>query len=306
MINNNSLIIIIIKLLETHGPLTGKEIHEKTAADIFDLWKSCNLCADLVSRTVGTRYLRLDKYVDGFARLSPSILREFYNYTVIGLTKQSEAVQSKAERIHQAIIRISKNKFALARDIMTKIVESQQASQMIQDKACFMISGDVAYEMAHLEPRPEFSTGSIVKGSDLDIVIVYNDLPESILKVLDSSIYGQKYFLLNNPSYKEEIDYVIKDIARVHEQLAFEGFQSMVASKVLEEGKFLYGNSEMFSRIKSMVNGRGIPEKLAALTERASIERENARLQLLALNNAITDKETRRLFYTTDEREEFF
>ncbi len=294
------------KLLETHGPLTGKEIHEKTAADVFDLWKSCNLCTDLISKTVGTRYLRLDKHVDGFARLSPSILREFYNYTVIGLAKQSETVQAKAGRIHQEIIKISKNKFALARDIMKKIVESQQASQMIQAGACFIISGDVAYEMAHLEPRPEFSTGKIVNGSDLDIVIVYQDIPESILKDLDSYIYGQKYFLLNNPSHREEIDYVIKDIARVRQQLAFEGFASMVASKVLEEGKFLYGDFEMFSKLKGMVNSQGIPEKLAALKDRASIERENARLQLLASNDAFTGKETRRLFYTTDEREEFF
>ena len=35
-----------------------------------------------------------------------------------------------------------------------------------------MIAGDVVFEMAHLEPRPESSTGKLVKGSDLDIVVV--------------------------------------------------------------------------------------------------------------------------------------
>jgi len=32
----------LIKLLETHGPLTGKEIHEKTAADIFEPCEKCS------------------------------------------------------------------------------------------------------------------------------------------------------------------------------------------------------------------------------------------------------------------------
>jgi hypothetical protein len=296
----------LIKLLETQGPLTGKEIHEKTGMNIFELWKGINLCSDIVTKTIGTRYLRLDRYVEGFARLSPSIIREFYNYTVVGLENQTESAQSKAERLHQTIIGISKNKFELARDVMEKIIDSQQAPQIIQDNVCFIISGDVAYGMAHLEPRPEFSTGRIVNGSDLDIVIVYKDLPESIIKSLDSTIYRQKFYLLNNPSYKEEIDYVIKDISRVDKQLAFEDFESMIASKVLDEGDFLCGSFTLFSEIKNMVVERGIPEKLAALKEKASIERENARLQLLAFNDAICDKEMRQLFYATGEREEFY
>jgi len=296
----------IINLLETYGPLTGKEIHEKTVMDILDLWKYCNECADITMRIIGTRYLRLDKHVEGFARLSPSIIREFYNYTVINLLYQTEAADSKAEGIRKEIINISKNKFQLARNIMEKIIESQPAAHMINEKVCFMISGDVAYEMAHLEPRPEFSTGRIVNGSDLDIVIVYKDLPENIVKDLDSSIYGQKYYLLSNPSYREEIDYVIKDISRVDKQLEFKDFESMVASKVLEEGKFLCGSYALFSEIKKMVADRGIPEKLSVLKEKASIERENARLKLLEINDSIIDKGMMHLFYTTDEREEFY
>ena len=296
----------LINLLKIHGPLTGKEIHEKTAMNVFNLWKDCNQCTDIATKTIGTRYLRLDKHVEGYARLSPSIIREFYNYTVISLVNQAEAAHSKAARLHQTIITISTNKFELARGIMEKTIESQHDPQMIQEKVCFMISGDVAYEMAHLEPRPEFSTGKIVNGSDLDIVIVYKDLPESIIKGLDSSIYERKYYLLNNPSFKEEIDYVIKGISKVDKQLAFQDFQSMIASKVLDEGKFLCGNFALFSEIKNKVADRGIPEKLAALKEKASIEREKASLKLLAFNNAIKDKEMRQLFYTTDEREEFF
>ncbi|WP_041917232.1 nucleotidyltransferase domain-containing protein [Desulfitobacterium dehalogenans] len=296
----------LIRLLEVHGPLTGKEIHEKTAITIFDLWEECNQCADIILSTIGTRYLRLDKHVEGFARLSPSIIREFYNYTVVSLKEQSEEAHAKADHIHQSIKKISKNKFEVAKDIMEKIIASQQDSQSIQEKTCFIISGDVAYDMAHLEPRPEFSTGKMVKGSDLDIVIIYKDLSEEIIKDIDSTIYEWKFYLLKHPSYKEEIDYVIKDLSVVERQLAFEGFESMIAAKVLEEGKFLCGNHALFAEVKNRVADRGIPEKLAVLKERACIDRENARKRLLAYRDSINDKEMKQLFYTTDEREEFF
>jgi len=296
----------ILNLLKTHGPLTGKEITQKTSMEIIDLWKSCNQSTDIIIVTFGSRYLRLDKHVEGFARLSPSIAREFLNYTVISLKDQTEAAYLKAESLRQDIIRISKDKFQLAREVMENIIDAQYDPEIIREKVCFMIGGDVAYEMAHVEPRPEFSTGRIVNGSDLDIVIIYKDLSENIIKELDSSIYEQKYYLLSNPSYKEEIDYVIKDVTTVEKQLEFEGFKSMVASKVLDEGKFLCGSFELFSEIKKMNADRGIPGKLAALKEKASIARENARLKLLAFDDAINDNEMKQLFYTTEEMEEFF
>jgi hypothetical protein len=59
--------------------------------------------------------------------------------------------------------------------------------------------------MAHTEPRPEISTGELVQGSDLDIVVVYRDLLASVVKALELAIYQQKNFLLRNPSYYEEI-----------------------------------------------------------------------------------------------------
>jgi len=293
-------------LLHKEGPLTGKEIHESIRKDILELWKACNTCNDIVLHTVATRYLRLDKHVEGYARLSPSILREFYSYTVVGLKNQSKALSDKSQQIHEGILQISKNKLNLALTTVARIVENLQDASLIRDRACFMISGDVAYGMAHLEPRPEFSTGKLVNGSDLDIVVVYENLPGEISESLDSAIYEQKYFLLNNPSYKEEIDYVIKDISKVQTQLAFSDFKSMVASKVLEESLFLYGNRDLFLEIKNMAAARGIPKQLATLYDNAMKERENARQQLLALNSTFHGADTLNLFYSNDEREEFY
>ena len=85
--------------------------------------------------------------------------------------------------------------------------------------------------MSHLEPRPESSTGELVKGSDLDIVVVTQGLPASIIKCLDLSIYNQKNYLLKTPVTKKKLIILSKDISKVERQLDFDNFESMVASK---------------------------------------------------------------------------
>ncbi|MEG6522912.1 hypothetical protein [Desulfotomaculum sp. 1211_IL3151] len=296
----------IIELLDNQGPLTGKQLLEKTKMDEFSAWKICNSSKRVVTKIIGTRYLRLDRQVEGYARLSPSIIREFHGYTVIGTEKNINETRIKAELLRQEIIEISKKKFELAQEVITKIVESQEASHSIKAGACFIIAGDVAYEMSHLEPRPEASTGELVKGSDLDIVVVSQGLPDSTIKALDQAIYIHKNFLLKNPSYNEEIDYIIKDISKVKDQLKFDSFEAMVASKILHEGKFLYGNFDIFKRVKEMLIEEGIPEKIKTLEEEAQMNRNNARTYLLAYEGQLTDEENMKLFYTKEEKEEFF
>jgi hypothetical protein len=296
----------LIELLDSQGPLTGKELIAKTGMDEFTAWRKCFSNEKVVTKTIGTRYLRLDRQVEGYARLSPSIIREFYGYTVIGTEKMMPQILSRAELLHEEIIQISKKKFALAQEVITKIVESKEAADIIKTGACFIIAGDVTYEMAHLEPRPESSTGKLVKGSDLDIVVVTQGLQTSMINMLDESIYAKKHYLLKHPDYNEEIDYVIKDISKVEGQLKFNDFESMVASKVLHEGKYLYGNLEIFEQIQKMLIDEGIPEKISILEEEALIYRNNAAIQLSKLEGRFPDEEDMKLFYTKEEREEFF
>ncbi|KAF1085066.1 hypothetical protein SPSYN_01202 [Sporotomaculum syntrophicum] len=296
----------IIELLDTHGPLTGRVLLEKTKMDEFSLWKICNSSEKIITITIGRRYLRLDKHVKGYARLSPSIIREFYDYTIIGTAKTFSEMSTKAELLHQEIVKISKNKLELAREVIKKICESHKDSQTIKNRACFIMAGDVAYSMAHLEPRPETSTGELVKGSDLDIVVVTQDLSDSIIQSLDLAIYDQKNYLLKNPSYKEEIDYVIKDMAKVHEQLKFDCFESMVAAKILDEGIFLYGNLDIFQKVKQLLFEQRIPDKIADLEEMAFDNRNNAINFLLKYEGTLSDEDNMQLFYTKEEKEEFF
>ncbi len=296
----------IVELLDKQGPLTGKELCDKIPLDELSLWRTCNKSKKVILKTSGKRFLRLDRQVEGYARLSPSIKREFLTYTVAGLKKDSQKIEVKLKSLYNEIKNISEQKFKLARYIIKKIVECQEESETITTCTCFIIAGDIIYDMAHSEPRLEKSTGRLVKGSDLDIIVVTENLSEKLKKELDRSIYQEKYYLIRNPSYMEEIDYIVKDISKVQIQLKFNTFKFMVASKILHEGKFLYGSQKIFEKIKKMLLKRKIPEKLRAIKEKAITNRKNAESYLLNNTDVLPEEEYLKLFYTKQEKEEIF
>lgn len=296
----------VIKALETRGPLTGKDLLRLTRMDEFALWSVCNRSERIITRITGRRYLRLDRQVAGYARISPSIMREFHGYTVVGLKEHLPELTRKAELMEKENAEISAEKFALAQNTVAGLVESLHDRLLIQERACFMMAGDVVYGMAHAEPRPERSTGELVRGSDIDLVIVVEDMPAAVMEILESSIYDEKYSLLVNPSGREELDYIVKDISRVRKQLQFDGFKEMVASKILHEARFLYGSRAVYDGIKRMLAERGVPDKLRALEEKALLDRRNAEAYLLEKGASVPEGEWMKLFYTAEEKEEIF
>ena len=296
----------IIKLLKEKGPLTGKELLEKSRRDALLLWRFCNKTEEIYTKAVGKKYLRLDKRIEGYARLSPSILREFLTYTVIGLNTDFSKIEVKAKTLLESIEKISREKFELSKEIISQLFKAQKDRKEIEEKAVFIIAGDVVYNMAHSELRPEVSTGEMVKGSDLDIIIVTEDLSEDIIKEIDHSIYKEKYYLIKRPAYREELDYIIKDMRKVENQLHFNSFEFMVASKLLHEGKFLYGSMRLFENIKKILQKKRIPEKLTRLENIAIIERINAKSCLLNDSDPLSQDECTKLFYTKKETEEIF
>jgi hypothetical protein len=297
----------IIEILKEKKALTGKELLEESQADELSLWRACNQSQEIMLTVVGRRYLRFDRAVKEYARLSPSIKREFLTYTVCGLKENSAEIEEKAKDLGQKIIETSKQKYNLAKKIISGIVKEDEHQEEIEKNACFIIAGDIVYNMAHLEPRPERSSGELVKGSDLDIVVITEDtLPKSIVEELDSRIYKEKYRYLTDPDFREEIDYVIKDISKIKEQLNFDSFERMIASKLLYEGKLLYGSQRMFESIKKMLFERKIDDKLAELEKKAKINRLEATSCLLEGGDKALSQEWMNLFYTREETEEIF
>jgi len=256
---------------------------------------------------VGKRYVRLDKAVEGYARLSPSIRREFLTYTILGLESQMPGIETKARCLRQEIHQISQAKRDLAKEAMVDTVQSLPEWESMRDSVCFIIAGDITYDMAHAVPRPEFSTGKMVRGSDLDIIVLAEDsVPKKDLKVLDNAILKKKHYLLVHPNYQEEIDYLVKDIAKTRQQLAFDTFQHMIAGKIIHEGELLYGSDEVFQKIKAMVKEFGVPEKLDALEKHATEERNRAEIGLLQADPTQADAAFLNLFYTHEEGDEIY
>ena len=293
-----------IELPDTGGPWTGKELAERYALDLFTLWKTVTLQSGWDMRTVGKRYIRFDRSVAGYARLSPSLVREFLNYTVTGPAGQPDKLEERVRILDAGRLRISREKRQLAEAIVRYAVDRLEAADAIRTHSCFLLGGDVAYGMAHSEPRPEHRTGEIVRGSDLDIVVVHDGLPETILESLDEALLERKAFLLRQPAYREEVDYLIKDLPRVEEQLRFDVFESMIASKILHEAIFLYGSTALHDRIRAMLDERGLPDRLEQMRVRAEHERAAARKRLLRQDELHGPDAS--LFRASEEADEFF
>ena len=250
--------------------------------------------------------MRLDRGIEGFARLSPSILREFLTYSVIGLARDHYSLSRRANEIASYIEQVTRSKSELAHIILSALVNRFENDVLINLQACIIIAGDIVYNMAHDVPRPERSTGRLVKGSDMDMVVIVDDLfPKKLMQRLDEVIYQEKQKVLITPHLREEIDYVVKSLARVREQMKFDTFKHMVACKILQEGTLLYGSEDLFNTIKVMLREHGVTEKLNKLESKAKIFRRDAEEHLLKADPEEIKEKSLHLFYPTEESEEF-
>jgi len=296
----------IINRIRQKGPLTGAELRDAFGGDPFLIWKSCMQSRELSVRRVGTCFLRLDQRVAGLARLSPSILREFLTYSVIGLLSDAKGLEHRAQEVSTHIREVSTGKRDLARSIVTEIVARLHNRWIGDDDLCVFIAGDIVYDMAHNVPRPERSTGKMIQGSDLDLVFILDDrVPDDAMQQLDEAIYQEKYRYLINPSMREEIDYIVKKLDRVREQIAFDTFRRMVACKILHEGILLYGSNALFLTAKSLLGEHGVTAKLEAMHKEAEKFRQHAEAYLLGEHPDGIHDEDLYLFYTAEESEEF-
>jgi hypothetical protein len=296
----------IVSLIGTRGPRTGLEIKQEIGLDPLLIWKICKTSPALQVRCLGKRYLRLDRHVDGYARLSPSILREFFTYSVVGVSSDPDSLETRCKEVVDRIHNISKLKFELAQQMVFEIMEEFGEGPSEHHQICHIIAGDIVYDMAHDAPRPERSTGKLVKGSDIDLVVVVDDdFPDSSINRLDGLIYQKKYRMLINPSVNQEVDYIIKRLGRIRDQARFDDFKHMVAIKILREGLLLYGSEDLFRDVKTIIQENKLPEKLDELERLAEVSRSKAEESIL--NDSLGEREIREthLFYPAEEFEEF-
>ena len=296
----------ILTLLDQRGPLTGGELLESLSRDGLALWRICMGSPTLVVRSIARPYLRLDRRIDNYARLSPSILREFLTYSVVARHGDEEALRARLLELSRRIQTVTQDKSLLAYRTISALVSRADNPDLIRERACFILAGDIVYNMAHDVPRPERSTGRMVQGSDLDLVIITGGgFPEDQRRRLDERIFREKHRLLTTPQLREEIDYVIKDLDTVREQLRFDTFRHMVACKIMQEGTLLYGDEGLFTTVKQMLAESGASARLNDMEKEAGLFRSKARQVLLREDLETIRRDHLGLFYPTEESEEF-
>lgn len=303
----DSLEGVVVDLLRARGPLTGAEIAKETGEPGgLRLWKACRTSPELRVRSLGTRYMRFERGVEGFARLSPSILREFLTYSVVGLAGDPGPFERRCGEVADRIRGISSRKLGLARRMAFEIMEEFRPDAPGDRRVCFIIAGDIVHNMAHDVPRPERSTGKLVKGSDIDLVVVVgDDFPDASIERLDRIIHGKKYRMLIDPAVNEEVDYIVKRLSTIERQALFDDFRRMVAVKILHEGALLHGSEELFDAVKAILRDRGLVERLEALERQAEAQREAAEADLLSGRMDEESIRKTRLFHSAEEFEEF-
>ena len=293
--------------MQREGPCTGLEIRQEIDdLDPLLIWKTCKTSPALQVLSLGKRYLRLDRNLDGYARLSPSILREFFTYSVVGLSADPDPLEARCKEIADRIREISRQKFDLAQRMVSEIMDEFAEGASEPPRTCSIIAGDIVYDMAHDVPRPERGTGKLVKGSDIDLVVVVSDdFSDSSINRLDGLIYQKKYRMLIDPAVNQELDYIIKRLGRVREQARFDDFKKMVAIKILHEGLLLHGSEDLYRSIKTILQENELPQKLDELEMRA--EESRSRAEESILDGSLHEREIREthLFYPAEEFEEF-
>ena len=296
----------VATIVAAEGPLTGSQLHERLGGEVFSLWRACRLASDLVLRPVGRRYVRLDRTIEGLARLSPSILREFMTYTIVGAAGDDERIEDSANRLLTRITLISKNKLRLATRIAEETANPLIASGVNAAHFCMLVAGDIVYGMSHDVARREPSTGGLVEGSDLDIIVLLSDdAPPEVADLLDQALIKRKWLYLRSPAFHEEVDYVVKPMARLADQARFDTFQGMVACKVFDEAQLIAGSAELHHQGRALLDAAGVTERLRALEIDAIAHRDARELALLALDEGTLPRPDQVRFYTNEEAAEF-
>ncbi|KCZ87366.1 hypothetical protein [Hyphomonas johnsonii] len=295
----------IIALLAEHGPMTGKELAEMLPdKPKLSLWQACYQSRSLHVSHFASYYLRFDITREDQVRLSPSILRDFLSFSLFGLPGQREQLIERQGTLSNMHREISREKIGLAQQVMKSLF--LDLPREIRSSMCAFIAGDLAYFLAHNEPREHMVSGEMVKGSDIDIVIILSDdLPESIQRKIDTDMIALKNYYLRHPQYRHEIDFITKRKSTMERQLQYTDIHDKIASKIAYESMFLGGSLTLYMEVRDAMIATGVDRLIEADFDHALKDRKHAMQTLLQVSSEDIDDETRSLFYFSQERVEF-
>lgn len=304
MVKSGELQPLILETLEAKGPRLGKELAEDfRGVAHLPLWQACFNSPALHVGNFATYYLRFDITREDMVRLTPSILRDFLSFTLFGLPGQRNQMVERHGALANTHRDISKQKIAIAQDaIHTLLGKLPEASR---NRLCAFVAGDLAYFLAHNEPREHAATGEMVAGSDIDIVLIHDGLDTAEVSRIESEMMALKHFYLRHPDHRHEIDFICKPQAKMEQQFRYLDIHDKIAAKIAYESMFLGGSLELYMAVRSAMKRSGVDELIRLDFQHALEDRKLAVRKLLAADASQIDDETRSLFYFSQERVEF-
>ena len=294
-------------LLREHGPKTGAWLSEHFS-DVhpIGLWRMCYGSNRILIQNCARYYLRYDVTRENMLRLSPSIMRDFLTFSLIYLPEQGVAAVEAGTRLANRFRRISLRKLSLAREALLQLPPELQKE--INDNCVVFLSGDIAYYLAHDTPRQHDTLNVPIKGSDIDIVII-NNLESDPVKVaaIEAEILKIKRLYLVSPDIREELDFIVKPIGRMLDQLCYQDIHQKIATKILYESYFLMGRVDIYQSLMRHLDVSGARKKIEADFEIALGERKQTIGKIMNLSHTKSERDSNvnSLFYASQERLEF-
>lgn len=292
-------------ILREKGPQIGKEL----ASALYDvpvlaLWRACFRSQSFLISHFASYYLRFDITRADQVRLSPSILRDFLSFTLFGLPGQREQMIERQGQLSNMHREVSREKLAVAQQAMRSVFLKQPRE--VRSQVCAFIAGDLAYFLAHNEPREHSASGEMVRGSDIDIVVIMHDtLPEEVKVQFEAELSSMKSFYLRHPDYRHELDFICKRQSTMVRQFGYLDIHDKIASKIAWESMFLAGSLTLYMEVRDAMTRLGVDKLIESDFDHALRDRKNAMRTLLNAPGDLLDEETRSLFYFSQERVEF-
>ena len=295
----------IVRIIADKGPQLGKELAAALpGVPVLALWQACYRSRTFHISHFASYYLRFDITREDQVRLSPSILRDFMSFTLFGLPGQRDQMIERQGTLANMHREISREKLMIAQLAMKQLFVS--LGQEVRSQLCAFIAGDLAYYLAHNEPREHAASGEMVKGSDIDIVIILSEsLPDEIKTRIDDEMIALKSLYLRHPQYRHEIDFICKRKSTMERQFQYTDIHDKIASKIAYESMFLGGSLTLYMEVRDAMLRTGVDRLIEADFEHALKDRKNAMRTLLNVPGDTIDDETSSLFYFSQERVEF-
>ena len=296
----------ILDTLRERGPLTGSELvdlHPDVPA--LRLWQASHTNSRIRRTNSARFYLRYDVTREDQIRLSPSILRSFLTYTLLHAKKQEAEATEKASLLANRFRTISRRKTRLAQQAVLSL--DADLREELSQGACAFVSGDLSYLLGHDVERPHRELDLRVRGSDIDIVFVHQpQIDASIIARCEEQLLATKYRFLKDPGLREELDFVFKPVGRMIDQLGYGDIHQKIASKVLYESVFLFGNLTLYDSLLRNLDVFGTRERIERDFTSALLGRKETLRRLLEddLSDPETDPLVASLFFFSQERVE--